>query len=298
MYHRIMVPLDGSRFAEAALPTAVSLSRQTGAQIHLVTVQEPIPGFAYEGWEAASREHGERYLEEVRARLAEDVVADVTSALLEGHVTEVLEKRAESVDIDIVVMASHGRGALSRLWLGSVADTFVRHTSRPVLVIRPDPDASEQAEGETAFGRILIPLDGSELSETALDHAVELGALYGAVYHLVRVVPFPIDMSSPYLPHTVQMNRSVVEEARKAADLYLEKRAASLRERGYEVDAEVVTASQAGRGILSRIEEVECDLVAMSTHGRTGLGRLILGSAADKVLRGSHVPVLLYRPRS
>lgn len=298
MYEKIMVPLDGSRFAEAALPPAVSLARQTGAEVRLVTVQEPIPGFAYEGWEPAAREHGERYLEEIRERISHQMIEKVTASFLKGHITEVLEKQAEADDVDLVVMASHGRGMMSRLWLGSVADSFVRHTDRPVLVIRPEPEPPDEpgAETETAFRKILIPLDGTELSEDALEHAVELGALYGASYSLLRVVPYPMELTSPYLPHTIQMNRSLVDDAKAAAEQYLEGRAGELRKRGYEVETTVAVAAQPARAILDEAEDGGCDLIAMSTHGRGELGRLILGSTADKVLRGTHVPVLLHRP--
>ena len=298
MYNKIMVPLDGSRFAEAALPFAVSLARQTGAELGLVTVQEPIPGFAYEGWEAAAREHGERYLDEVRQKLEQQMIAKVAAHFLEGHVTEVLEERARADEVDIVVMASHGRGAFSRLWLGSVADAFVRHTDRPVLVIRPEADPPSGPPADVSFRKILVPLDGTELSQSALAHAVALGALYGASYVLVRVVPFPMEITSPYLPHTVQMNQALVEEAKDAAAAYLEARAADLRKRGYGVETAVVVAAQPGRAILGEAEAAGCDLVAMSTHGRSELGRLILGSTADKVLRGTHTPVLLHRPVS
>ena len=298
MYSRIMVPLDGSRFSEAALPWAASLARRTGAALELVMVQEPIPGFAYEGWESAAREHGERYLEETRAKVGSEIIARVSAAFLEGHVIDVLHEKADADDVDLVVMASHGRGTLSRIWLGSVADSFVRRTKRPVLVIRPQAEAPSNGTGDAGFRKILIPLDGTELAEAALRHAVDLGALYGASYALLRVVPFPMEISSHYLPHTIQMNQSLVDDARAAAEGYLDRQAGELRKRGYTVGTEVTVAAQPARAILHEVEQDGHDLVAMATHGRGELGRLFLGSTADKVLRGSHVPVLLHRPES
>lgn len=297
MYRHIMVPLDGSRFAESALPLALAISRHTGAAIHLITVQEPIPSFAYDEWENAAEEWTQSYqanvLERVRGRTTTEVTADLGA----GHVVEVLEQEAERNAVDLIVMATHGRGMFSRAWLGSVADAFLHHTSRPLLLVRPEesgaqPDLSRSVE----LTRMLIPLDGTELSESVLDHAVEFGALFDADFHLLRVVPYPMQFNSPYLPHTMQMNQQFVEEARDAAEDYLQEHVGRLRERGLRVDHNVVVVAQPGHGILSEAEGADCDFIAMATHARTGLTRALLGSTADKVLRGSHFPILLYHP--
>jgi len=296
MYDRIMVPLDGSRFAEAALPLALTLSRQTGAGVHLVTVQEPIPSFAYEEWERATTGWTREYLESVRERAEEHAGGAVTTSMLAGHVVEMLEEEADRERVDLVVMATHGRGALSRVWLGSVADAFVRHTHRPVLLSRPEDGEALPLDSDAGFSKILIPLDGSELAEAVLDRAVEVGRRFGAEYELLRVVPYPIEIASPYLPQTVQMNQELVEQARRTATEYLESLAARLREDGLHVDFGVDVDAQPGHGILRYAASSECDLIAMSTHGRRGISRALLGSATDKVLRGARVPLLLYRP--
>jgi nucleotide-binding universal stress UspA family protein len=297
MYRHIMVPLDGSRFAESALPLALAISRHTGAHIHLITVQEPIPSFAYDEWENAAEEWTQSYQENVLDRLGDRATGRVTAELGAGHVVEVIEQEAAKNAIDLIVMATHGRGMFSRAWLGSVADAFVHHTSRPVLLVRPEesgaqPDLSASVE----LTRVLIPLDGTELSESVLDHAVEFGSLFDADYHLVRVVPYPMQFNSPYLPHTMQMNQQFVEEARETADSYLAEHVLRLRERGLRVDHNVVVVAQPGHGLLSEAEGAQCDFIAMATHARTGLSRALLGSTADKVLRGSHIPLLLYHP--
>jgi nucleotide-binding universal stress UspA family protein len=298
VYRQIVVPLDGSRFAEAALPIALDVSRRTEADVRLVTVQEPIPSFAYDEWEAAASDWSEDYLANVIQRIGERAGGTVSTSLRTGPVVERLHDEVEEVEADLVVMATHGRGMLSRAWLGSVADGFVHLCDRPVLLVRPE-EAEEEAQEITAeapLQRMLIPLDGSELSEAALEHAVQLGSLFGCSYHLVRIVPYPVDIASPYLPHTVQMNQGLVEEACESAREYLEARAERLRRRDLEVDTGVFVDAQPGRGILREAEERSCDFIAMSTHGRKGLTRAILGSTSDKVLRGTRVPVLLYRP--
>lgn len=296
MYHRIMVPLDGSRFAESVLPVALAISRRTGAPLHFVMVQEPIPSFAYDEWEDASRDWSEGYLGSVTDRASDRTDTDVTWKLLTGHVAESLESEAEAEDVDLVVMATHGRGMFSRAWLGSVTASFVHHTDRPVLLVRPDDGEAVDLASDWAPSKVLIPLDGSELSESATEHAVELGSLFSAAYHLVRVVPYPMDIASSYLPHTVQMNQGLVEEAKVVAGGYLDSQAAALGARDLQVTTGVLVDAQPGHGILKEAEAQGCDFIAMATHGRSGLTRAILGSASDKVLRGTHVPLLLHRP--
>lgn len=296
MYESILVPLDGSAFAEASLPLALALSRKTEAALHLVTVVEPIPAFAYEEWESAAKEWSEEYLANVAERCAKSAGGEVTTALRTGHVVEALSEEVEAREADLVVMATHGRGALSRAWLGSVADRFMRHSEQPVIFVRPEEGEPPPTRARDDFETLLVPLDGSELSECALEHAVEFGELFDAAYHLTRVVSYPLDIASPYLPHTVQMNQDILEDAKAGAADYLEEEAERMRRRGLRVTTAVAVDAQAGHGILGEAEAVGCDLIAMATHGRSGVGRVVLGSAADKVLRGTHVPVLLYRP--
>jgi nucleotide-binding universal stress UspA family protein len=296
VYKQILIPLDGSTFAESALPMALALSGKTKAAVHLVSVVEPIPAFAYEEWEAAAREWSEEYLENVAKRVRDEAGGEVTTGLRSGHVVETVLNEASSRHADLIVMATHGRGALSRAWLGSVADAVMRQAKVPVLFVRPGDGEAPSTLEPKRLETVLIPLDGSDLSELALEHATELGELFGSAYHLTRVVAYPLDIASPYLPYTVQMNQSILTEAKETAAHYLEERAESMRRRGLRVTTSVAVDAQAGHGILSEADEVGCDLIAMATHGRTGVGRLVLGSAADKVLRGTHVPLLLFRP--
>ena len=296
MYERIMVPLDGSTFAEAALPLALTLSRHTGAALHVVTVLEPTTSFAYEGWEAAALEWSREYLAGLEERIADSAGGPVLTSVLCGHTLEQLLRAANERQVDVVVMATHGRGALSRLWLGSVADAFARHADRPVILVRPDEDASAPEAYQESFKTLLVPLDGSELSESALSHAVDFGELFDAAYHLTRAVVQPFDLASPYLPHTVQLNHEIVEEAKKHAAAYLEGHAERLRRHGMSVTTSVVVDGQPGGGVLGEAEAVGADAIALATHGRSGIDRALLGSTADKVVRGTHLPVLLYRP--
>jgi nucleotide-binding universal stress UspA family protein len=167
-----------------------------------------------------------------------------------------------------------------------------------VLLVRPDEGVQPDLSVDVTFTRMLVPLDGSALSESVLEHAVEFGQLFQATYHMVRVVPYPMQFNSPYLPHTMQMNQEFVDEARTSAEEYLGERVAPLQARGLKADTASVVVPQAAHGLLAEAEDAECDLIAMATHGRSGLSRALLGSTTDKVIRGSHLPILLYRPAS
>ncbi|MGW8267373.1 MAG: universal stress protein [Longimicrobiales bacterium] len=298
MYNLILVPLDGSHFAEYALPLALSLSRRTAAQVHLLTVQEHLPTRSPEGWEEAARDWHQAYLDELAGRIRSRAGGEITTKVRLGHVVEEIQTEAEARGVDLVVMATHGRGALSRAWMGAIADSFIRHADRPVLLVRPgEGDADPSLEADSRIEKILLPLDGTEVSEGIIDHAAEMGALFGAAFHLVRMVPFPKGFKSPYPPHLIAMNREFLTDAKDAAEGYLEEQARRLRARGMVVDTAVVEVGQAGHGILTEAEVAGCDFIAMATHGRGPIARTILGSTADKVVRGAHVPVLLYRRR-
>ncbi len=294
MFRSILVPLDGSVFSEAALPHALELSRRTGADLQLAIVHEPIPSFAYDEWETAAWEWSQEYLRAVRDRVSADAGGKVEAWIGTGRPVEMLRNRAESVGADLVVMATHGRGALSRAWLGSVADAFLRQADTPVLLVRPSD--SGKAQEDAAFHRIVVALDGSELAESVLELATGVAKAYGAELHLLRVVSYPIEIASPYLPHTVQMNQRIVEEAKEAAGTYLDEIEARLRSEGVDVHTEVVVDHQAGHTIAAHVNSIEADLVVMATHARKGVQRAILGSTTDKVIRSVHVPVLVRRP--
>ncbi len=294
MYQKILIPLDGSEHSEAALALAADLARRTRAQVHLVTAIEAEMSYAFEGWETSVADWSQAYHEDVIARLKEGGVSPVTARVVYGGAAEAIEREADEVQADVVVMATHGRGALSRAWLGSVADSFVRRTDLPVILVHPEGEGTDDV---AALDTIVVPLDGSELSEAALDRALELAELFGSGFHLTRVVPFPLELASPYLPHTATLNQQMLDDAKSEAADYLEKRAETLRIRGLRATTAVVVDQQPARGILSELAAVDGDAVAMSTHGHRGFRRMVLGSTADKVVRGCHKPVLLLRGR-
>lgn len=293
MYKRIMVPLDGSSFSETAIPVALSIAERRGARIDLVTVPEMPPETDDQG---RAREAATEYLERIGQQVRGDRDVDVQTTLLQGLIASTLEEFATGNDTDLIVMATHGRGSFSRLWLGSVADEMVRHAPSPVLLVRPDDHGKEAARRFSHLRHVLLPLDGSEGAEAIVEHALAIGVEGQTRYTLLRVVQHPEEPISVYLPDTIQMTRAA-EEVERQAEQYLERVATELRSRGAEVDTDILLDSHTGTAILRYADEHAVDLVAMATHGRGGLTRTVLGSVTDKVVRGADKPILIYRPQ-
>ncbi len=296
MSRTIMVPLDGSRFSESALSPAFELAAQWNATVEVVTVHEPVPTLNHDLWESASREWSERYVEEVVERIERETGTQVEATVLAGAVPDTLQHHVQERDITLVVMSTHGRGALSRIWLGSSTDSFIRHSTVPVLLIRPQEDETSSLSAPVSFKKVLIPVDGSKESEAITEWARAVADPDHAQLTLIRVFPYPEDFASAYLPHTVQVNRNVLDEGRNEAERYLEAEVAKLRAEGWEAEAILMVDSSPARGILHFAAEHDVHLIAMSTHGRGGMSRLLLGSVTDKVVRGAHLPVLVLKP--
>jgi nucleotide-binding universal stress UspA family protein len=301
MIRSILVPLDGSSFAEHALPLALGLARRHDAAVHLAMVHVPITTAYIDGvahfdpsLDNEIRERERRYLDAVAERLEGSGIA-ATTALLDGPVVGMLEAEARERHADVIVMSTHGRGGLSRAWLGSVADALVRRAPAPVLLVRPKEGEEAALEAVTAFRRILVPLDGSALAEEAIGYALAVGDRASTRYTLLRVVIPALVVGSPFIEPGVHIADEDLEEQMEAARRYLDRVAERLRRDGADVDTVVVAHPSPAAAILELADSEGADLVCLATHGRTGLSRILLGSVADKVLRAATTPVLLCR---
>lgn len=298
MFERVLVPLDGSGFAEFALSPGVEIARRAGAHLELLTVIDPLPAIPNGMDVGTALEQGAlRYLEtrrdEVVARLGEDRV-DVL--VHRGSVAERIEARAREAGADLVVVASHGRGPLSRFWLGSVADELIRHAPCPVLVIRPREDDEPRFDEEFRAERILVPVDRTEVSTVVVERAVELGRLFDARFRLVNSISYPSEEFHPYLTQASRMDDQWLKETMEEGRRRLETVADRMRSRGFDVDVSVGRAESAAERILDEARDWDADVIAMATHGRGGVPRTVLGSVADKVVRASSLPVFITRP--
>jgi nucleotide-binding universal stress UspA family protein len=202
-------------------------------------------------------------------------------------------------------MTTHGRGLVGRFWLGSVADQLIRELPVPLLLVRPQAGKVDMNR-EVVLSRMVIPLDGSPLAEHVIEPAIALGGFMGAEYTFLRVVrslalPPMTDFVPPATSKEGQsllqkLEKLQAEEVQSAGD-YLKHLEQSFTAVGRRIRTKVVTAEQPVAAILEEATPAGNDCIALATHGRSGLRRMILGSVADKVIRSASVPVLVYRPR-
>jgi len=298
MYRSLLVPLDGFPFAEHALPLALRVARAAGAALRLVRVADTpavyYAGAPYDGeLESVVRARQQAYLDEIVQFLRKLSPVPVSSALLEGPVVGKLCAQAGDGETDLVVMATHGRGPLGRFWLGSVADELVGRLPVPVLLVRPG-DGEVDLAHEPELGPVLVPLDGSTLAEEILAPAGELARLLGVNLTLLRVVkPVPAG-AVPDDPALGQEARALLNRTREAS-AYLLRMAERLRAEGLRVATRVTVQEHPAAAILNEAEATDAGLIALTTHGRRGLVRVVMGSVADKVVRGATIPVLVHR---
>jgi nucleotide-binding universal stress UspA family protein len=270
MYHSIMVPLDGSLFGEQALPLACSIARRVGATLRLAHAHLPllpmfietVPIFDEER-EAQVRAAEQAYLESLARHLAADHSIAVTTSLLDAPVDDALLADAAAASVDLVVMATHGRGALSRFWLGSVAERLVRRATMPILLVRPT-DKAPDPPPEPSIRHVLVPLDGSSLAEQVLPHAIAIGSVEGE-YILLQSIEA---VESEYGTELYAAGRTEAgyEQLRANAHCYLDRVAKHLRAESLRVHTRVVDGPPA-RAILEYARDQGVDLIAMATHG-------------------------------
>ena len=281
--NRILVPLDGSRLSEAIVPLAEALARDYEAEI---LVLRALRAQSSAEAEVAAQEEAEVYLAAMTAGLRTRGVRGVKWKVWYDEPARAIAAAATHHDVDLITMSTHGRGGLERLLFGSVAESLVRQAPAPVLLVRGE---LTWTRGE--IGKILVPLDGSELSEGVLPAVERLAGPFDLTVDLLRVVePIP-GAAAVELP--VQA-RELLDLRAAEAEQYLGKIAAGLEGKGLRVRIEV-RAGPAVDAIHRCAREAPAGLIAMSTHGRSGLGRLLLGSVAEHVLRAAPVPVLLWK---
>lgn len=311
MYRSLLVPLDGSSLSERALPVACEIARRSGATLHLchVATQTSAAPILVEGLPIIDEHlhslrplHVQVYLEQIRDRLMAEHDLSITVAVIDSQVAPdqeqtmpwLIARHARSIEAELMVMTTHGRGGISRFWLGSVADALVRLSPTPLLLLRA-PEAASVSGQPLRIRRILVPLDGSARSEAIVAHALSLRQVLEADLTLLHVVvPAVLGPAAPFTtPTDFDPDRTRRDEAE--AESYLEALAQRLAVEGVAVQTRVVVADQVAPTILAECERGRCDLIAMSTAGRSGLRRLLIGSVADKILRRAEVPLLLHR---
>ena len=290
MFDRLLVPLDGSEPAEAALALATLIPSR---RVRLLTVEPDTTGPMlvsapeWEAWRTSRKRGAQAYLDHVarplrgQGRMVEPVFAF-------GDPAEQIIHAA--ADDTLIVMGSHGRGGGGRVLYGSVADRVARHATVPTLIVR----GGAQPAAAPSLTRLVVPLDGSSLAERALPMATALAEVLGLPIHLVRVVDVDLPRATVQagMPAATAVAGSEDVFSREAEG-YLTLEAQRLHGQDLAVTREVRAGAPVGE-LLATIRSG--DVVVLSTHGRGGLRRWLLGSTAEKLVRLASAPVLVMRP--
>ena len=299
MFQKILVPLDGSELAEQALSPAVALSRAENSELIMLSVpvlkQMMVRERAGYGflWPEDSLRYSRRELtaylqglEEANARSGLSLRAEIR----DGDAAGVIVDTAMAENVDLIVMSTHGRSGLSRWVLGSVTEKVLRQAPCPVLVIRD----------KKPFAHMLIPIDGSQLSEFALGPGFEVSRRLGSHVTLFSVEQAE-DIDPQFIAELERTEKGLGQHARDdfyhRTETYLQNVALKYQPQ-IEQEIQIAPRSTApvAQSILDFVEANDIDLVVMSTHGRTGLRRWVYGSVTEKVLRSAHCAMLIVRP--
>lgn len=318
MFERIIVPLDGSSRAEYALPVAARIARASGGSLHLLQVVSP--PIDYGGGLAPVPLLTDQVIETEMAEANDYLEMVATSQMLAGihTTTEVMFgtpalhilAAAESCLADLIVICSRGRTGFTRWVLGSVAHQLVHQCTVPVLILRESEPASLLSRSDAARPLCaLVPLDGSQLAETALLPAAHLIAALAAptqgALHLAQVVKiFPATAEEGFVS---ELNEEALQRARTYLAIARERLQATVKDLKLSITYSVELETDAASALLSLAEhrgegkETEapggCDLIAITTHGRAGLERWVIGSVTDRILNTTKLPMLIVRPQ-
>ncbi len=294
MYTRMLVPLDGSVTAEKVLPYARGLARSLKIPVELLAVIEI--GRYGSGERAryldALMDVAIRRNQEYLQRVAKTFQGASAEWTVEGGVPEevIITKAGENKGT-LITMATHGRSGLKRWLLGSIAEKVLRGASNPVLLVRANEEA--KTEGETTPKRIIVPLDGSELAEGVLPTVVDLAKALKLKVVLLQAYSVKVIMYGyqDYFPDLNEIEAGLKKEATS----YLDSTVEQLKSGGLADVVAIVSEGEAAEIIIELAKGAPNSLIAMSSHGRSGVKRWVLGSVAEKVIRHADNPVLVIR---
>jgi len=313
MFKKILVPLDGSVEAETVLPFVRDIAARFNSEVDLLSVglgskarrvNQLLDDYIHHAIEHLQNDEIScravlLYSNSEKGTLdfAEIVTAKrdlkARGKVAYGGPAENILLYTQQHHTNLIIMATHGHSGLRRWWLGSVFEKVVSQCSSPVLVIHSKHVKEIDRDRRAIFKRILAPLDGSETGEAALHDAEAVAVKTGASMVLLHVIPEP---------HTVEARllgpefAHFVKAMHEAGEKYLAKVKHRLNEKGIDVTIRI-TSGDPAQEIINITGPEKIDMIAMSTHGRSGIARFVMGSVADKILHASKLPMWLVRPR-
>ena len=297
MIKKIVVPLDGSEEAEKAISVASDIAETYGSELLFIRVCElpadsgDYEGPAYEELRVECEKITQGYLDRVKDSVSNEI--DAKTKLVFGHSVEALLVHVEDYKADLVVMTSQGKSSLERWLLGSTVENFARRAACPVLVTR-----SGKAVVLPLGRKILVALDGSEVAEKVLPMASEMAIRAQGELLLFRSHPCHSEGSYEFDSHDLYPDVSNKGDGsgEELAKKYLETTRTSVRSSAPDLKVSTLLSFKLpAEAILSAAEEEEVDLIALTSHGATGMGKWMFGSVAEKVLRYAKSPILVIR---
>jgi nucleotide-binding universal stress UspA family protein len=297
MYTKLLIPLDGSKTAEAALPYGRTLARTLKIPVELLGVVDTSVldnrVFRDSGDSETIIAESIRSSEEYLNRIVKTFPDDNVSCIVEtGRAEDVIIEKAGS-DATLTAMATHGRSGIDRLLMGSVAEKVLRSAINPLILIRASEEA--KSEGLALLKSVIVPLDGSELAETVLSPVAQLANALKLEVILLRAYQIPMNtyagMEDSYPIDYEKISAALKEEAQS----YLERKVAELKRNGIEKLSFVIAEGSGASEIVALGRRTPDNLIAMCTHGRSGIKRWVLGSVTEKVVRLCGDPVLIVR---
>ncbi len=286
MWKRIVIPLDGSDLAELALPYAEELANAFKSEVILLHVSEPS--------EEHYRHMHQLYMEEVAQRLRERV-RKVSVVVITGRPADEITSYVEKNDVGLVILTSHGRSGIMSWATGSIASKLLQGIERPLLLVRATKP-KRKAPKKVLLNRILLPLDGSEAGEAAVAYVGELMSRLESEVTLFGVISSGQHIRTVGGLDYINYPEEELAMFKKEAEEYLNGVYRRLKRRKGSVKVTIeVGAVDVGQEILKFAEEKGVNLIAISSHGHSGIERWVFGSIANKVVQASQAPVLLVK---
>ena len=309
MYRRVLVPLDGSELAEVVFPYAKELAGLLGTEVTLLHIASP----TLRDFEPMTRAYVDHAAEGIRSaaeeiqrqsQIKDPKPVHVAGEMATGYPAEEILRYADEKDFDLILIARHGRSGKVRWAIGSVADKIMLSAKEPVWLV-PIPETGQMAFDRWPTRTIVAPLDGSEIAESTLPHIEALAGALGSPdkvnVTLLRVCEPPA-MPTYYTPELSEVPLSWGQYAQQETNRckqtsaeYLGKIESRFKAAGIEVRSQVVVG-KASDEVINFVKRNPYSIVAMATHGRSGLSRLVYGSVAASILVGVTNPILMIKP--
>jgi len=289
MYERILVPLDGSKLAEASLLYTEKLARKLGSQTTLISVLL----FGSESDEGQYHHLHQFYIQGMAKTMKQKAIK-VKSVIVTGDPAEQIVDYADKKNIDLIIMGTRGRSALKRWVLGSVADKVVSAISCPVALITTD-DAETGVRGRKTLRKALVILDGTAEGEMIIPYVEELASKLDMKVTLLQLVEQAYEyyegaQDFSHVPVSKEKMNSIKAKARR----HLRKLANLLEGKGITVTVKV-TVGNSAETIIKVASKIDADLLAMATRGRAGISRWFFYSVRDEIVNIGNTLVLLVR---